>query len=68
VEPLLFSAENLQLLINGIFKLADKSDAYEFSFEDHPNNTSYKHLRALYDVGLRRVSYGVQDYNETAVN
>jgi len=24
-----------------------------------------EHLQALYDVGFRRVSYGVQDYNET---
>jgi oxygen-independent coproporphyrinogen-3 oxidase len=24
-----------------------------------------EHLQALYDLGFRRVSYGVQDYNET---
>ncbi|MFK5972383.1 MAG: oxygen-independent coproporphyrinogen III oxidase [Flavobacteriaceae bacterium] len=63
--PTFFSPENLQRLINGIFRLADKAVDYEFSFEGHPNNTTHEHLQALYDVGFRRVSYGVQDYNDT---
>ncbi|WP_291865874.1 oxygen-independent coproporphyrinogen III oxidase [Maribacter sp.] len=63
--PTFFSPENLKTLINGIFKLAEKAEGYEFSFEGHPNNTTREHLQALYDVGFRRVSYGVQDYNET---
>ena len=63
--PTFFSPEHLQRLINGIFKKADRAEGYEFSFEGHPNNTTREHLQALYDVGFRRVSYGVQDYNET---
>lgn len=63
--PTFFSPENLQRLINGIFRLADKAVDYEFSFEGHPNNTTREHLQALYNVGFRRVSYGVQDYNDT---
>lgn len=63
--PTFFSPENLQMLINGLFKRADRAKDYEFSFEGHPNNTTKEHLKALYDVGFRRVSYGVQDYNET---
>lgn len=63
--PTFFSPENLQMLINGLFRRADKAEDYEFSFEGHPNNTTKEHLQALYDVGFRRVSYGVQDYNET---
>lgn len=62
--PTFFSPENLKYLINGIFKLADKAADYEFSFEGHPNNTTREHLQALYEVGFRRVSFGVQDYNE----
>ncbi len=62
--PTFFSPENLKILINGIFMSAEKAKNYEFSFEGHPNNTTKKHLQALYDVGFRRVSYGVQDYNE----
>lgn len=61
--PTFFSPENLTLLIQGIFRNAEKAPIYEFSFEGHPNNTTKEHLQALYDVGFRRVSYGVQDYN-----
>ncbi|AUP80735.1 oxygen-independent coproporphyrinogen III oxidase [Flavivirga eckloniae] len=63
--PTFFSPENLQRLINGILKRSILADNHEFSFEGHPNNTTREHLQALYDVGFRRVSYGVQDYNET---
>jgi radical SAM superfamily enzyme YgiQ (UPF0313 family) len=41
------------------------------SFEGHPNNTTREHLQKLYDLGFRRVSFGVQDYSEkvqTAIN
>ena len=62
--PTFFSPENLKFLINGIFKTAVKASDYEFSFEGHPNNTTREHLQALYEVGFRRVSFGVQDYNE----
>lgn len=63
--PTFFSPENLQLLINGIFKHAEKTQDCEMSFEGHPNNTTRAHLQTLYDLGFRRVSFGVQDYNET---
>lgn len=63
--PTFFSPENLTRLIQGILKDAKLAEGYEFSFEGHPNNTTREHLQALFDVGFRRVSYGVQDYNET---
>jgi oxygen-independent coproporphyrinogen-3 oxidase len=62
--PTFFSTNNLERLINGIFLLADKAKGYEFSFEGHPNNTTREHLQKLYDLGFRRVSFGVQDYSE----
>ncbi|MDQ6469452.1 oxygen-independent coproporphyrinogen III oxidase [Flavobacterium sp. LHD-80] len=62
--PTFFSVANLENLISGIFKLADKAKNYEFSFEGHPNNTTYEQLKKLYDLGFRRVSFGVQDYAE----
>ena len=61
--PTFFSIENLENLIYGIFKLADKAKNHEFSFEGHPNNTTHQHLKALYDLGFNRVSFGVQDYS-----
>ncbi len=63
--PTFFSPEHLTELIQGILAKADIAPEHEFSFEGHPNNTTRQHLQALYDVGFRRVSYGVQDYNET---
>ncbi|ESU28303.1 coproporphyrinogen III oxidase [Flavobacterium limnosediminis JC2902] len=63
--PTFFSPENLETLINGIFKRAERAVEHEFSFEGHPNNTSREHLKQLYDLGFRRVSFGVQDYSET---
>ena len=63
--PTFFSSENLEYLIKGIFRLANKASDCEMSFEGHPNNTTKDHLSTLYNLGFRRVSFGVQDYNET---
>ncbi|WP_338838715.1 oxygen-independent coproporphyrinogen III oxidase [Flavobacterium ginsenosidimutans] len=63
--PTFFSKENLESLINGIFVHAVKAENHEFSFEGHPNNTTYEQLKKLYDLGFRRVSFGVQDYSST---
>jgi oxygen-independent coproporphyrinogen-3 oxidase len=60
--PTFFSPENLKTLIHGIFERATPAADYEYSFEGHPNNTSKQHLQTLYDLGFRRVSFGVQDY------
>lgn len=63
--PTFFSVQNLELLINGIFDLAVKAENVELSFEGHPNNTTQNHLQSLASLGFNRVSFGVQDYNET---
>jgi oxygen-independent coproporphyrinogen-3 oxidase len=62
--PTFFAPENLEHLINGILAKAEKAKEHEFSFEGHPNNTTKAHLQKLYDLGFRRVSFGVQDYSE----
>ncbi len=61
--PSFFSAENLERLLTEIFKDAYLSENQAFSFEGHPNNTREEHLQTLYDLGFRRVSFGVQDYD-----
>jgi oxygen-independent coproporphyrinogen-3 oxidase len=69
--PTFFSPENLETLIKGIFTRAIKAKEHEFSFEGHPNNTTRRHLQSLYDLGFRRVSFGVQDYSskvQTAIH
>ncbi|WP_027124731.1 oxygen-independent coproporphyrinogen III oxidase [Gelidibacter mesophilus] len=62
--PTFFSPVHLNLLINSLLRRATLAEDYEFSFEGHPNNTTEQHLQTFYDLGFRRVSYGVQDYNE----
>ena len=61
--PTFFSPENLTHLMNGILEDTIIDDNYSFSFEGHPNNTTKEHLQVLYELGFRRVSFGVQDYN-----
>lgn len=62
--PTFFSPENLERLLTHIFKNAIIHPEREFSFEGHPNNTTIEHLQTLYNLGFRRVSFGVQDYDE----
>ncbi|WP_139058954.1 oxygen-independent coproporphyrinogen III oxidase [Polaribacter vadi] len=61
--PTFFSKEQLQILMDGLFKIAKKHPEAEFSFEGHPNNTTKDQLQTLYNCGFERVSFGVQDYN-----
>lgn len=61
--PTFFSAQNLKRLIDSILADAIVLEGFEFSFEGHPNNTTRAHLQTLYDLGFRRVSFGVQDYD-----
>lgn len=61
--PTFFSAESLQEMLGFILRHARVMDNAEFSFEGHPNNTTRAHLQTLYDLGFRRVSYGIQDFD-----
>ena len=62
--PTFFSEKNLKKLIDGIFLIANKAPNCEMSFEGHPNNTTKEHLATLFNLGFRRVSFGVQDYSD----
>jgi oxygen-independent coproporphyrinogen-3 oxidase len=61
--PSFFKPEMLKMLIEGILDFAILHDEIEFSFEGHPGNTTFEHLLTLYNLGFRRVSFGVQDYD-----
>ncbi|MBO9201908.1 MULTISPECIES: oxygen-independent coproporphyrinogen III oxidase [Niastella] len=61
--PTFFSPDNLDRLVSAILKDSIIHDDYAFSIEGHPNNTTRQHLDALYQLGFRRISYGVQDLN-----
>lgn len=59
--PTFFSPANLKKLIGRILGDCSIAPDHEFSFEGHPNNTTKEHLQTLFDLGFRRVSFGVQD-------
>lgn len=61
--PTFFSADNLALLIKGLTALAVVHPEAEFSFEAHPGNTTEDHLRTLYQLGFKRLSLGIQDFD-----
>ncbi|NOL52194.1 oxygen-independent coproporphyrinogen III oxidase [Pelistega suis] len=61
--PTFFSEDNLKRLLTTIFESSALAENPELSFEGHPNNTRRTHLQMLYDLGFRRVSFGVQDYD-----
>lgn len=60
--PTFFESFYLDYLINSLLKDAEITPNTEFSFEGHPNNTSFEHLKTLHDLGFTRVSYGIQDF------
>lgn len=62
--PTFFSPENLHWLISYLLEDVDMHTDFEFSFEGHPNNTTYEHLKTLYALGFTRVSFGVQDLDK----
>lgn len=61
--PTFFSPANLERLIKGILSDAEVHPEADFGFEGHPANTTHEHLKVLYDLGFRRLSLGIQDFD-----
>ncbi|RZJ80262.1 MAG: oxygen-independent coproporphyrinogen III oxidase, partial [Chryseobacterium sp.] len=61
--PTFFSAENLGRLIEQILDNATLASDAQLSFEAHPANTTFDHLKILYALGFRRLSLGIQDFD-----
>jgi len=61
--PTFFQPENLQRLINGLLEGNEQTADASFSFEAHPANTTFEHLETLYNLGFRRLSLGIQDFD-----
>lgn len=69
--PTFFSPQNLQYFVQELMKEAAFANDPELSFEGHPNNTTEEHLKSLYVLGFRRVSFGIQDFDprvQTIIN
>lgn len=61
--PTFFSAQNLEKLVKSILISAEITHDAEFSFEAHPANTNQDHLKTLFNLGFRRLSLGIQDFD-----
>jgi len=61
--PTFFQPESLEKLIRGILDVAEAAKDFEFGFEAHPASTTTEHLATLRELGFRRMSIGVQDFD-----
>ncbi|MFD0940231.1 oxygen-independent coproporphyrinogen III oxidase [Pedobacter boryungensis] len=59
--PTFFSPENLKNLIASFSENFD--DETTCSFEGHPDNTTFEHLNTLHQLGFKRMSLGIQDFD-----
>lgn len=61
--PTFLEPDELTRLVSGILSLAETRDDSEFSVEADPRVTRKEHLSALRELGFRRLSLGIQDFD-----
>ncbi len=61
--PTFFDAENLKSLLQSIVGQEKFDEHTECSFEGHPDNTTLAHLEVLREMGFKRLSLGIQDFD-----
>ena len=69
--PTFLSAEELREMIGGILADVIKTPDAEFSIESDPRVTTFDQLSVLFELGFRRLSLGIQDFDlrvQRAVN
>src|SRR3972149_10211796 len=62
--PSLFSADSIGKIINKILETTLPLDSIEVSLEVNPKTADLEKLKALKDVGVNRMSVGVQSFSE----
>lgn len=61
--PTFFAPDELKRLIEGILDFATLIPDAELGFEGHPKSTTKVHIDTLAELGFKRVSFGIQDYD-----
>ncbi len=61
--PTFLTPDELKQLMGELLPHFDILAEAEMSFEADPRVTTPDHLQALYDLGFRRMSYGIQDFD-----
>jgi oxygen-independent coproporphyrinogen-3 oxidase len=62
--PTFFAPKQLRHLLETILADVEVPAEPNYGFEAHPWSTTEAHLQTLYDLGFRRLSLGVQDFDE----
>ena len=62
--PTFLTPAELEELVGGILKDARRTLGSEFSVESDPRVTTSEHLQTLARLGFRRLSLGIQDFDE----
>lgn len=50
--------------INNIIKIFNKDENTEITIELNPDDANYNYLKGLYDIGINRISFGCQTFDE----
>ena len=62
--PSLLSVDELTRLVNGLNEAINLDENYEFTIETNPNSISEEKLQAYRELGINRISIGVQSFND----
>src|ERR1700757_372177 len=66
--PSLFSAGSIGRIISKILEVASPLDPLEVSLEVNPKTADLEKLKGFRDVGVNRISVGVQSFGERKLN
>lgn len=61
--PTWLTADELKMLMEGVFQYIKPLKSAELSFEADPRVTNKEQLTTLYQLGFRRLSFGIQDFD-----
>ena len=62
--PSLLSVEDLRRLVDGLAGTINLDENYEFTIETNPNSISEEKLMVYRELGINRISIGVQSFND----
>jgi oxygen-independent coproporphyrinogen III oxidase len=62
--PTFFAPEALQQLLSRLLETVEVAPDADFGFEAHPWSATPAHLKTLARLGFKRISIGVQDFDE----
>lgn len=61
--PSILDEQGMRYLLNGLYKIIPPSDEFFASIEADPRTTTASKIRVWHELGVSRISFGVQDLN-----